>query len=254
MRNAFTAILVSHVIDDAIAAIHAKIDVEVRHRNALWIQEALKQQVVLQRVDIGDAECVSHQRAGSRAAPRTHRHAIGARPANEIRDDQKISGESHLTNDGELTGEPRCISGGVRDRCGEQTLRQARFGLVAHKLFDTARIGHREFRQPALAQSQRQIAAARNLDAVRQRFGQILEQLLHLGGAAQVLLRRIFSRPRRVGQQRAIMNTDARLMRFKISRAQKAHFVGGYQRYAAPRCQAHGSMAIVVFACSADAA
>ena len=44
------------VVDDAVAAVHAEVDVEVRHRHALGIQEALEQQVVAQRIEIGDAE------------------------------------------------------------------------------------------------------------------------------------------------------------------------------------------------------
>ena len=56
LRDALAAVLVGDVLDDAVAALHAEVDVEVRHRDALGIQEALEQQVVLDRVQVRDAE------------------------------------------------------------------------------------------------------------------------------------------------------------------------------------------------------
>ena len=72
---------VGDVLDDPVAALHAEVDVEVRHRDAFGIQEALEQQVVLDRIEIGDAERIGHQRAGAGAAARTHRHAVARAPS-----------------------------------------------------------------------------------------------------------------------------------------------------------------------------
>ena len=42
LADLVAAVFVGHVVDDAIAAIHAEVDVEVRHRHALGIEEALE--------------------------------------------------------------------------------------------------------------------------------------------------------------------------------------------------------------------
>ncbi len=47
LRDPLAAVLLRHVLDDAVAAFHAEVDVEVGHRHAFGIQEALEQQVVL---------------------------------------------------------------------------------------------------------------------------------------------------------------------------------------------------------------
>ena len=74
----------------------AKINVDIGEGDTLGIEEALKEQLVLQRIDIGDVQRVSHQAARRRTAARTHRNALLARVANEIPDDQEITGKAHL--------------------------------------------------------------------------------------------------------------------------------------------------------------
>jgi hypothetical protein len=53
LRHRVLAVLLAHVVDHAVAAVLAEIDVEVGHRHALGIEEALEQQVVLERVEVG---------------------------------------------------------------------------------------------------------------------------------------------------------------------------------------------------------
>ena len=64
------------VLDHFAAAVHAEVDVDIGHADALRIQEALEQQPVLQRVDIGDLHRVADQAAGRRTAARTHRNPV----------------------------------------------------------------------------------------------------------------------------------------------------------------------------------
>ena len=62
LRYALAAILVGDVFDDPVAALHAEVDVEVRHGYALGIQESLEQQVMLDRIQIRNAQHIGHQR------------------------------------------------------------------------------------------------------------------------------------------------------------------------------------------------
>ncbi len=96
LRDALLAVRLAHVLDHFAAPPHAEIDVDIGHGNALGIQEALKQQVVLQRIDVGDPQRVAHQAARRRTAPRPHRHTLRARVMDEIPHDQEVACEAHL--------------------------------------------------------------------------------------------------------------------------------------------------------------
>ena len=73
LRHALLAVLLGHVTDHLLAAAHREVDVDVRHRHALGIEEALEQQVVADRVDVGD-------RAGSRRRSTLRQSRGRARP------------------------------------------------------------------------------------------------------------------------------------------------------------------------------
>src|SRR5207237_9708151 len=87
----------------------AEIDVEVGHRYALGIQEALEQEVVAQGVQVGDAERVGDERPGTRAASRADRYAVRFRPVDEIGDDQEVAGKSHLDDGSSLDFEAALV-------------------------------------------------------------------------------------------------------------------------------------------------
>ena len=63
LGNVVASVFLGDVVDDFAAPVHAEVDVDIGHRHALGIQKALKQQLVLQRVDIGNAERVRDQRS-----------------------------------------------------------------------------------------------------------------------------------------------------------------------------------------------
>src|SRR5262249_21389409 len=70
LRDPVAAVLLGDVVDDAVAPGDGEVDVHVRHRLAAGVEEALEEQVVLDRVDVGDLEAVRGQRSGGRAAER----------------------------------------------------------------------------------------------------------------------------------------------------------------------------------------
>jgi hypothetical protein len=49
-------VLLLHVPDHAFASVLAEVDVDVRHRDAIGVQEALEQEVVPERIHRGDAQ------------------------------------------------------------------------------------------------------------------------------------------------------------------------------------------------------
>src|SRR6476659_5965967 len=87
---------------------------------AIWLQEALEQQLVAQRVEAGDVERVRNQRAGARAAPRPDRAAVLLCPVDEVGNDQEVAGKAHLQDRLDLEVEPLDVA---------RPLARARFGI-----------------------------------------------------------------------------------------------------------------------------
>src|SRR5439155_17731853 len=70
LRDRLRPVLLLHVLDHPVSPALAEVDVEVGHRYALRIQEALEQEVVAQGIQVGDAERVGDQRPGARSEER----------------------------------------------------------------------------------------------------------------------------------------------------------------------------------------
>ena len=94
LRDVLAAVPARDVLDHLAAAALAEVDVDVGHRHALGVEEALEDQVVVQRIDVGDAHRPRDEAAGRRAAARPDRNALLARVADEVPDDQQIARDS----------------------------------------------------------------------------------------------------------------------------------------------------------------
>src|SRR5690606_23270698 len=102
LRDGFAAIAIGDVVDDAVAPLHAEIDIEIRHRHALGIEKALEQQIVFERIEIGNFQRIGHQRTRARAAAGADRNIVILGPADEVHDDEKVTRKSHLDDDVEF--------------------------------------------------------------------------------------------------------------------------------------------------------
>ena len=70
LRDVLAAVFLGDVRDDLPAAPLAEVDVDIRQRHALGVEEALEVQVEVQRIDVGDPQAVGDQAAGRRPAAR----------------------------------------------------------------------------------------------------------------------------------------------------------------------------------------
>ena len=68
LRDVLAAVLARDVLDDLAAPALAEVDVDVGQRHALGVEEALEDQVVFDRIDVGDSQAVGDEAAGRRAA------------------------------------------------------------------------------------------------------------------------------------------------------------------------------------------
>ncbi len=187
LANLFLAVFLLHIADHLFAAIHAEIDVEIRHADPFGVQEAFEQEVVAQRIQIGDGQGIGNKRPRPRAAPRSHRDVVVLGPLDEIGDDQEIARKAHLLDDAQLEIQPLFV---ILDRhcMGDdlQPRRETFLGLPP-QLGDLV-IG--ESGQDRLVPFDRERAAAGDLDAIVQRLGQVGEQDRHFLGRLEIVLRR----------------------------------------------------------------
>ena len=106
LRHMIRAVALAHVVDHLAPALVVEVAVDVGHGDALRVQEALKQQVVLQGIDLGDAQRVGHDGARAAAAPRADPHAVGLGVVDEVPDDQEVVHVAHLLDHAQLVIEP----------------------------------------------------------------------------------------------------------------------------------------------------
>lgn len=239
LGNRFAAVTLGHIVDDPIPVFHAEVHVEIRHGDALGIQEALEQQVVLDRVQVRDFEGVGNQGAGPGPAPRSHRDVIVLGPADEVGDDQEVTREAHLVDDAEFQFQALVIALAPLVEVGRsaaddafQAPFQSLFGFHGEEFLHGHPFREREIREMALAQVQLQIAALGDLDAVFQRLRNVGEAFRHFLGGAQILLSAVETRAARVVQGAAVVDADPRLVGLEVLGIEKPHVVGRYHRRA----------------------
>ena len=84
LRHGIRAVLADHVVNDFLTAAFAEVRVKVRRRNPVRVQKTFKQQVVFDRVDVGDSGKVRYQRACTGTAARADGYAAFLRPVDEV--------------------------------------------------------------------------------------------------------------------------------------------------------------------------
>ncbi len=91
LRYRILSVFADDIVDHFLAAAFAEVRIKVRRRYAVRVQEPFKEQVVLDRVDIGDSRKVSHQRTGSGTAPGAYWNAVLLRPVDEVPYAQEVT-------------------------------------------------------------------------------------------------------------------------------------------------------------------
>ena len=220
LRDAVGAIALAHIADHFVPPVLAEVDVEIRHRHPLRIEETLEQKAKPQRVEIGDGEGPGDDRACARAAPWTDRDASRLRPLDEVSDDKEIAGECHVDYDVELEGEAAGVvllgaSGreAVRGKARAQAVARLTSELLL--LVESGAASGRKAGQDRLSRQRPIGAAHRNLDAGLGRLGEVGEQFGHLLARLEAMLgRQTPALGRR--QNRAFGDAQQRVMRFVV--------------------------------------
>ena len=102
LRDVVVAVLLRGVADHLAAVARVEVHVDVGHLLATGVEHPLEQQVVLDRVDVDDAQAVRDARTGRAPPPGPDADAARLRVAHEVPDDEEVRGEAHRLHDVEL--------------------------------------------------------------------------------------------------------------------------------------------------------
>ena len=103
-RGVLDAVARIDISDDLIPPRGGEVEIDIRRGVAAVAEETLEQQIVRQRIDRGDAEDVSDDGVGGRAAALTA-DALAAGEAHDIPDDQEVVRQPDSLDDGQLVAE-----------------------------------------------------------------------------------------------------------------------------------------------------
>ena len=255
LRHILAPVFLRHIFDHFPAPVHAEIDVDIRHRNPLRIQKPLKQQLMLQRIDIRNSQRIRHQRARRRSPPRPHRNPLLPRMPDEVPHNQKISRKLHLLNNRNLARQSLLI---VRQRMlqppllkqSPQALHPSRESLPRNVLEITVRresLRYIEVRKRRRNFFQPQITALGNRHRARQYIRRVLEHAQHLVAVLHKKLVALKLHPVRVQNRLPHLDAQHHVLRVRVVLAQVVAVVRRHQRYAQVLLQLKQSRMDAVF-------
>jgi hypothetical protein len=179
---------VRYVLNHLVAVGHAEVHVDIRHRLTFQVQETFKQEVVRQGVDVGDPHGIGGQAAGSGTPPGTHRTSVAFTVLDEVGNDEKVSGETHLLNDVQLDFEaisvlPLTVSHVRVDgtQLGKSPF-QPDAAFILENLVHALSGFHMKQRKVMIAEFQFQVALVRDANAVFKSVGYMSESRRHVRG------------------------------------------------------------------------
>ncbi len=230
LGDALLAILLRDVADHLTAASLVEVDIEVGHRGALGVEEALEDQTVLQRVEVGDLHDEGAHGSRARTSTRADPDAVLLGPADEVGDNEEVAwitlGDDHLGLVCRLLAHRVRDPGRVAHVQPALHLLDEPGGLVlALRAREAGHVG-------ALALGEADVAPFGNPQRVVARLGQLPPQVTHLLGALEIELVGIELEPVRVHQGRAGLHAEQRRVGLGVSGLGVVQVVGREQRKA----------------------
>ena len=236
LRDPLAAVLLGDIADHLTAPALVEVDVEVGHRHALGVEEALEDQAVRDRVEVGDLHRVGAHRARTRAAARADADALGLGPRDEVGDDEEVAGVALVEDDlGLVVG----LLARVVGDAGREALVQAGLDLLDEPAALVLPRRAREARHEApLSLGEAHLAALGDRQRVVARLGQLTPQVAHLFGGLEVEVLGVELEPVRVHERRAGLDAQERRVRRRVGRLRVVQVVRRDERQVQPPGQA----------------
>ena len=226
LRHVIRAVAAAHVVDHLPAALVVEVHVDIRHGNALGIEEALKEQIVLDGVDGGDAQAVGDDGTRAAAAPRPHAHAVGARVVDKIPDDEEIIHIAHAGDDAQFVFHALArVLAALAVALPEALFAQA--AQIGERV--RLALGQGEFRQVRGGEIELHVAARGDLRRVFDGVREVGEEGAHLRLALDVEFARGHLHAVGVGERLARLDAHQHFLRLSVIRGQVVAVVGNDQ-------------------------
>ena len=194
---------VHDVADDLVAPAVHEVHVDVRHRHALGVEEALERQPVGDGIDVRHVQGVQDEAARGRA-PHRGEDAAALGEVHEVLDDKKVRREAHPLDDAELVVESL-----ARLRRGRRVfLAQAGLAEIAQVGFWGLARGDGKVRELDAAELEVEPGPLRDLEGGGQGLRQLSEHARHLLARLEVELGRA-AHPRLVRGVQVDVHLDA---------------------------------------------
>ena len=229
-RDPVVAVLVGDVADHLAAPALVEVDVEVGHRDAVGVEEALEDQAVLERVEVGDPHRVRRHRPGAGATAGTDPDAVVLGPVDEVGDDQEVAREAHLGDDADLE------LGLLADRVGDAVgvaVAQPLVDLLDEPGVLGLAVGDREARHVVGRLVELDVAALGDQQGVVAGLRQavaLAPQLPHLRGGLDVVAVAAELEPLGVGHRAARGDAEQVLVGHRVAGVGVVRVVGGDRR------------------------
>ena len=178
------------VADHLVTPVVREVEVYVRHLTPLYVEEALKDEAIGERVDVGDVQAVEDKAGGGRPA-HAHGNVFAPGELGEVVDDQHVVREAGLPHHVQLVLEAAARL--VGDRV--EAALQARFAELGQMLVGRAALRQVGVWQVEAAELQLQVAGIGDALGVVHGLRQLGEAGAHLGLGLDVVDGRVHAHP-----------------------------------------------------------
>ena len=236
LRHMVRAVPIGGVLDHVASVALIEVHVDVRHLLSAGVQEALEEQVVLDRVEVHDPKAVGHAAPGRRSTTGSDADVLLLGVADQVPHDEEVGREAHVGDDAQLVVEaldhlvgerrPIALPGALVGELA-QVLRRPVLGGAAGDL-----LWHRELRQARLAELELDVRPLGDQEGRVAGGLVVLEQVAHLGRRLEVVLRAVELEPLLVCEQRTGLHAQQGIVGLGVAPMGVVAVVGGEQRSA----------------------
>ena len=231
VAHAALTVFLPDVLDHLGATSLTEVDIKVRRTDTLGVQETLEHQLKTQRINVGNAQGISHQGTRTRTTTRPNRDALLTRPLDEVPNDQEVRREVFVLQQTQFHLHALVDDVIIQSAIPTVTTLKSQHRLVTKVFVALTAVGRVKLR---VALNTRRVEMDFEITALSDFQGGITG-LRHLREKRAHLLRRFEIDLRRVGHAVLIMHVRIRadadhdIVTLVICAVQKMHVIGRHR-------------------------
>ena len=226
LNHLLGTVLLSHIINDLLPSFKAEVNVDIGHGYTLGIQETFKQQVIFNRIDIGDFQAIGYDASCRRSSSRPHHDIITLGIINKIPYNEEIIHVTHAPDNIQFIIQPLLQRAVILRITFLQTvaaeLIQITPGIIPRRHLKMGQLRHAELDV--------HVTAVGDILGVFHSFPGIREQPFHFFLALYIILAALIPHPVLIRQLFSRLDTQQDIMGFFILPVSVMYVVSGYQR------------------------